>query len=125
MEDVGGAPEIISFNFPKPADYQGGALTFRILYTSTATEGVFDCTLGWRSTGVDGNLLEGPVGNNFTMDTPSTANELKEHTQSFTIDQNAEFNFVLFERRSGASSSVDTAQGTLRILGFVIEYQAR
>lgn len=109
--------------FPVPSDFKGNNFTVRVMYTSTTATGNFDCSFFVRGLPVGASLNTGPGGGGLQLPSPSAPNILAEGSTVLNTNgagANADYLLLHFRRRSG--SAADTSTGTLRILGFQLEY---
>ena len=112
-----------SLGMPVPTDYNGQDFLMRVLYTSTTDTGSFNCSFFVRGydIGTDLNLFSG--GGGLPLTSPISSGRLAEGTTLLNTNgagANARFLRLYFRRRSQAAD--DTSTGTLRIIGFVLEY---
>ena len=116
----GGTRDFV-FSVPLPSDYEGGNINVRVLYTSTTNAGTFNCSFTVRSYEVGTKLDQGPGGGGITLESPETAEHMAEGilTRGGPSAASNLMN-VVFRRRGDAAD--DTSTATLRILGFIIEY---
>lgn len=120
------AESFLFFNLPIPTDYKSGFLSVKLLYTSNATTGNFRVNLFSRDhqSGTDLNLNPGGGGNTFPA--PNGVHELAEYDLGF-LDSNPseDIDFIYFELKRQVNNPLDTCDGQLHIIGFVLEYDGQ
>jgi|GEM_PF-6487845 len=116
----GGTRDFV-FSVPLPSDYEGGNIKVRVLYTSTTNVGTFNCSFAVRSYEVGTKLDQGPGGGGIFLESPETAEHMAEGILTRGgLSAASNLMNVVFRRRGDAAE--DTSTATLRILGFIIEY---
>ena len=109
----------ILFTIPIPADYAGGLMTMKTIYTSENFGGEFRVSFGTRSFGVGDNVSLNAFGGSGLFAAPSSNRIAVGYTE---VIFNGEGEILsCFIRRIGAAPN-DTATGKLRIVGWVLEY---
>jgi hypothetical protein len=108
-----------------PADYTGGPITARVLYSSSTATGNFDCSVFNRGVSVGGNLAANVGGGGLVIPSLSSPSVMGEGTTNLTLSISSATRYLnIFLKRRGASA-VDTSTGNLNVLGLIIEYNAK
>ncbi len=118
----GGVVEF-SLGMPVPTDFKGQNFLMRVLYTSSTDTGSFNCSFFVRGYGIGTDLNLFPGGGGLPLSSPVASGHMAEGTTLLNTNgagPNARFLRLHFRRRSQAAD--DTSTGTLRIIGFVLEY---
>ena len=115
----------VKLSWLMPSDYAGGGFTVKVLYVSTDTVGNFTTAANVRGVTPGLSLNQGQGGGGLTLPAPAGTDILGEGSVNVNVGVNAntrQINCVY--RRRGADAS-DTSTGTLRVLGWIIEYNAK
>ena len=109
----------IVFTIPIPADYAGGMMTLKTIYTSENSGGEFRVSFANRAYDDGENILLQPGGGPGLFPAPSSNRIAVGYTDVNPIGEREILTFLI--RRIGAAPD-DTASGKLRVVGWVLEY---
>ncbi len=120
------AVSFIFFNLPIPTDYKSGLLSVKLLYTSNATTGNFRVNLFGEEHQSGTDLTKNPGGGGNTFPAPNGVHQLAEFDLGF-LDSNPseDIDFIYFQLKRQVNNPLDTCDGQLHIIGFVLEYDGQ
>lgn len=115
----------VKLSWLMPSDYAGGGFTVKVLYVSTDTVGNFQTAAHTRGVTPGLSLNQGQGGGGLTLPAPAGTDILGEGSVNVNVGVNANTRQIncVYRRRGGDAS--DTSNGTLRVLGWIIEYNAK